>query len=75
MNTDLIDTLQSLRIAKGLPAAGGISADTRLRQDLALDSLDLAELTVRLEARFGVDVFADGLVHTVGEVQSRLDGK
>lgn len=75
MNTDLIDTLQSLRTAKGLPPAEGISADTRLRQDLALDSLDLAELTVRLEAHFGVDVFADGLVHTVGEVQGRLDGK
>jgi len=44
----------------------------RLRQDLGLDSLELAELTVRLEAEFGVDIFRDGLVNTVAEVLDRL---
>lgn len=45
----------------------------RLRQDLGLDSLELAELTVRLEAEFGVDIFRDGLVNTVAEVLDRLN--
>lgn len=45
----------------------------RLRQDLGLDSLELAELTVRLEAEFGVDIFREGLVNTVAEVLDRLN--
>ena len=43
-----------------------------LRNDLGLDSLSLAELTVRLEEAFGVDIFRDQLVRTVGEVRTIL---
>lgn len=49
-----------------------VTAEMRLRQEIALDSLDLAELTVRIEDKFGVDIFADGVVFTVGEVQAKL---
>jgi acyl carrier protein len=52
-----------------------ITRDTLLRKDVGLDSLELAVLTVKLEAEFGVDVFADGLVTTVGEVEDRLLGR
>lgn len=34
-----------------------ISSDHSLRTDLGFDSFDLAELTVRIEDRFGVDIF------------------
>lgn len=44
----------------------------RLREDLGFESLDLAELTVRIEEKFGVDVFADGLVNTVGEIEAKI---
>ncbi len=47
----------------------------RLQQDLGLDSLELAELSVRLEAETGVDVFRDGLVSTVGDVIQRLEAR
>jgi len=40
-----------------------------------LDSLDLAELTVRLEEEFGVDVFEDGIVETVEEILTKLSKK
>ena len=50
-----------------------ITADTRLRGDLDLDSLDLAVLTVNLEAKTGVDVFAKGIVSTVGELLLQID--
>lgn len=43
-----------------------------LREDLELDSLDLAELTVRLQAKFGVDVFAKRNLRTVGDVIEEL---
>ena len=49
-----------------------LSAEIRLREDLGLNSLELAVLTVRLEAVYGVDVFASGLVTTVGEVLAKL---
>ncbi|MBB6454547.1 acyl carrier protein [Salirhabdus euzebyi] len=46
-----------------------------LRDELNLDSLMLAELTVRLEDEFGVDIFEDGVVRTLGEVIAKLEGK
>lgn len=49
-----------------------LEADMRLREDLGLDSLELAVLTVKIEAVHGVDVFADGLVTTVGEIEQKI---
>lgn len=64
--------LNHVRSHKGLPPLENLEPGLRLREDLELDSLDLAELTVRLEQDTGVDVFADGLVRTVEEVQRKL---
>lgn len=49
-----------------------ISDESSLRSDLGMDSLDLAELTVRIEAEYNVDVFADGIVSTVGEIRKKI---
>lgn len=49
-----------------------LSPDMSLRQDLDLDSLDLAVLTVKIEAATGVDVFQKGVVQTVGDLLERL---
>lgn len=46
-----------------------------LREDLILDSLMLAELTVRIESEFNVDIFEDGIVQTVGEIIAKIEGK
>ena len=45
-----------------------------LRRDIAFDSLDLAELTVRIEAEYDIDIFEDGLVNTIEEVLDKLKG-
>ena len=45
-----------------------------LRKDLGFDSFDLAELTVLVEDEFGIDIFADGLVDTIQEVEAKLHG-
>ncbi|EJR90592.1 acyl carrier protein [Bacillus cereus VD196] len=45
-----------------------------LRDDLNFDSLMLAELTVRLEDEFNIDVFEDGIVQTLGEVIKKIEG-
>ncbi len=69
---NLLEVVNIVRANKQLSPLTAIAPEDRLRQELEFDSLDLAELTVRLEEHFGVDVFADGLVYTVGEVRSRL---
>lgn len=50
-----------------------ISNSSDLRSDCGLDSLDLAELTVRIEAEYDVDIFEDGLITTVGEILNKLN--
>ena len=44
-----------------------------LKVDLDFDSLDLAVLTVKIEAETGIDVFAEGIVETVGQLLAKLE--
>ena len=71
---DLLTELNLLRRAAGRPALEKLIESEKLREDLELDSLDLAELTVRLQAKFGVDVFAKRNLRTVGDVVEELGG-
>lgn len=64
--------INDIRSLKGLPHFDNINSDTRLREDLFLSSFDLAELTVKIEDEFDIDVFDDGLVNTVGEIYAKL---
>ena len=43
-------------ISELLRCAVPMTASTRLREDLALDSMNLVELTVIVHARYGVDL-------------------
>jgi acyl carrier protein len=69
---NLLEIINQVRANKGRAPLSQISPQQRLREDCELDSLDLAELTVRLEDASGVDVFAEGIVRTVGEIQAKL---
>jgi acyl carrier protein len=57
---------------KNKPALSSLADEMNLRSDIGFDSLDLAELTVRIEREYGVDVFEDGLVTTVGEIVNKI---
>jgi len=74
-----VDTIRAaineVLMESGREAVPAISRDTRLRNDLGLDSLELAVLTVKLEAATGVDIFAQGIVSTVGEIEDRLSAQ
>ena len=52
-----------------------IRPDMNLRNDIGFDSLDLAELTVRIEAEYDIDIFEDGMVNTVGEILIKLNSR
>ena len=49
-----------------------INLSYTLRDDIGFTSFDLAELTVRIEDEFDIDIFEDGLVNTVGEIIEKL---
>jgi acyl carrier protein len=50
-----------------------ISNETDLRNDLGMDSMNLAMLTVLIEDEYGVDIFEDGLVSKVSDIQKRIN--
>lgn len=52
-----------------------INKTSSLRDDIGLDSLDLAELTVRIEDEYGVDIFEYGIVTTVGEIIDKIQNE
>jgi len=52
-----------------------INENSHLRSDIGFDSLDLAELTVRIEAEYDVDIFEDGIINTVGEIMQKINNK
>jgi acyl carrier protein len=51
-----------------------ISTDMDLRNDLGMDSMNLAYLTVLIEDEYGIDIFADGLVSKVSDILNKLNG-
>ncbi|MCC5788969.1 MAG: acyl carrier protein [Opitutales bacterium] len=69
----LEEEIRRLLEQKGRPVdCDSFSDALTLREDLGLDSFDLAELTVHLEDRTGIDIFQEGVVKTMGEVRQRL---
>ena len=71
----LFAIIREIMEAEGFGAGNAqlIWSGARLQEDLGFDSLALAVLTVKIEDSFGVDVFEEGLVHTVGEVEKRIE--
>jgi acyl carrier protein len=72
MEKKVLDIINYIRQGKGLGALNTILPTSNLRDDIEFTSFDLAELTVRIEDEFGIDIFEDGLVNTVGEIYEKL---
>lgn len=72
MEQIVLNIINSIREAKNESAVSVLKAEDKLREDLGLTSFDLAELTVRIEDEYGIDIFETGLVNTVGEIYAKL---
>ena len=72
MESKLIEIFNTILTNKGREPVKSLSAKDNLRDNIGLDSLDLAELTVRIEAEFGKDIFESGIIYTVGEIFEKL---
>jgi acyl carrier protein len=69
---EIINTVLENRTKKKLIS---IMPEMHLRNDIGFDSLDLAELTVRIEAEYDIDIFEDGIVSVVGEIFKKLENR
>lgn len=72
MEKKVLSIINEILAAKGLEHVAELKEETRLREDLSLTSFDLAELTVKIEDEFEIDIFEDGLVNTIGEIYVKL---
>jgi acyl carrier protein len=72
IDADLLKLVNQVRRHKSQADVMALRGDLRLRDDLQFDSLDLAELTVRIEEKFGVDVFEEGVVQHWHEIRERV---
>lgn len=73
MQERVLSIINEIRVAKELPAVVKLEKEMRLREDLGFTSFDLAELTVKIEDEFDIDIFEDGLVSTIGEIFLKLN--
>lgn len=69
---EIMNTVLNNRAKESLTS---ITPEMHLRNDIGFDSLDLAELTVRIESEYDMDIFEDGIVSTVGEILEKLETK
>jgi len=68
----LLEIINIIKDNKDEKKLTNLTEEMNLREDIGFDSLDLAELTVRIEKEFNVDVFEDGLVNTVQEILGKI---
>lgn len=73
MKKKVLEIINEIRVSKSLEPVAELNEENRLREDLGLTSFDLAELTVKIEDEFDIDIFEDGLVNTVGEIFAKIE--
>ena len=72
MKDKLLLIINQIRLNNNLNVLNVISETDDLRGDIGFNSFDLAELTVRIENEFDIDIFEDGIVVTVGDILNKL---
>ena len=72
MKDKLLLIINQIRLNNNLNVLNVISETDDLRGDIGFNSFDLAELTVRIENEFDIDIFEDGIVASVGDILNKL---
>lgn len=75
MEEKVLAIVNEIRYAKGLTPKTELKPEYDLRNDLEFTSFDLAELTVKVEDEFDVDIFEEGIITNVGEIYEKLNNK
>ena len=73
MKEKVIEIIKNLIIENGIEVSTEeINDSTSLMNDLGLDSFNLAQLTVEIESEFGVDIFENRVISSVGDIFKQL---
>ena len=70
---NLLNIINIVLENRGKTGIDDISDEMNLRNDIGLDSLDLAELTAHIEVEYDIDIFEDGIVSTIGEIIIKIN--
>lgn len=73
MERKILEIINFIRESKDLKPLEQIDETDDLRDQIGFTSFDLAELTVRIEDEFDIDIFEGGLVTTIGEIYAKLN--
>lgn len=69
---ELENIISEINILKGVENNFTLKKETRLVEDLGMDSLDLATLTAKIEDKYNIDIFEDGFVRTIEDIVVKL---
>jgi len=69
----LLTIINELLMDEGEDKLDFLDMSCDLKNDIGLDSIALAHLTVKIEDEYGVDIFADGLIKTIQEVYDKVN--
>lgn len=72
MQKKILKIINQIRLNNQLDEINILNEKDNLRSDIGLNSFDLAELTVRIEDEFDIDIFEDGIVNTVEDIYFKL---
>ena len=74
MDNRIVEIINTMFEEAGRNKIDNLSLKASLREDLDMNSYALAELTVRIENEFGVDIFEDGYVYTIEDILTKIKG-
>lgn len=72
---NLLECINEINLIKSETEIENIELSTSLRKDLGFDSIDLATLTAKIEDKYNVDIFENGIIDTVEEIMEIFEGK
>ena len=73
INKIILKCINEVLSSNSIKPLDKITNNLNLQKDIGLDSLDLAELTVRIESVTGVDIFENRIVTTIKEIKEQIN--
>jgi acyl carrier protein len=70
MKRSLLELINEVLDENPLPI---IHPDMHLRNDIGMDSLNLAHLTVLIEDEYGVDIFEENNIYTISDILEKIN--
>jgi acyl carrier protein len=70
---NLLEVINDVLESNSMDTTNSLNDSMNLKDDLGFDSFMLAELTVEIEEETGVDIFADGVVNTIGDIRKKIE--